>query len=235
MPRLGAAATAAVTAFTAGAEQAKDVAAPRLDLARETAHVGSDRARGAYHVLRGDAVAKPRSGKGKWLIVIGLGAALLAGAAAFRKQRQADDPWATPLDNGSGTWSSAGDSTATTGASLKDKAGSALDDAKDKLGDAADKAKDKAGDLAAKGQSALADAKDRSGELVDDANDKVDDLAADAKQKAEEAKAKAQSDPSDDVTEGETTDAPGDTGADAVTGDAAPRRVGGEFGDEKPN
>ncbi|MEO8827324.1 hypothetical protein, partial [Lapillicoccus sp.] len=99
--------------------------------------------------------------------------------------------------------------------------------------DATDKAKDRADGLAAKGQSALADAKDRSGEQMDDATNKTDDLIADAKAKADEAKAKADAEGENGGgAEGELTEVDGTLGTDAGEGDAAPKRVGGEFGDQ---
>jgi hypothetical protein len=131
-------------------------------------------------VLKGEAVAKKRRGKGRWLIAIGLTAAAVAAVAAFRKQKEADDPWATPLDSRKAGTAGAG--TASDTATLKDKAAEQVGHAKEVVADAASKAKekgaeladaakDKAGDLAAKGQAAIADAKDRSGEALDDATD----------------------------------------------------------------
>ena len=103
LPKVGAAIATAAAALAAGAEQAREAAQPHLEQAaaqaKETAAVGGHRAHDAYAVLKGDAVAKQRGGKGKWLIAIGLTAAAVAAVAAFRKQKQADDPWATPLDS----------------------------------------------------------------------------------------------------------------------------------------
>lgn len=245
LPRLSAAATAAVTAFAAGAEQAKEAAAPRLDQARETAYLGTDRAKDAYHVLKGEAVAKPKGGgRGKWLIGIGLVAAVVAAVAAFRKQQRADDPWATPLNDGTSGAYSGATSTGTTGSagsSLKDRAAEQVEHAKEVIGEAADKAKDKAGDLAAKGQSALADAKDKVADVADDAKDKAAN-ATDAKD------ATAQGDSldgiDDDLTDetvvdvqvdgpadGQVTSVEPTFGSDAVDG-AATRPVAGDFTDD---
>jgi hypothetical protein len=183
LPKVGAALATAAAALAAGAEQARDAAQPHLEQARdaaqphleraaaqakETAAVGGHRAHDAYAVLKGDAVAKQRRGKGRWLIAIGLSAAVVAAVAAFRKQKQADDPWATPLDTRTGAGGLGSDA-----ATLKDKAAEQVGHAKDAVSDAASKAKEKGADLAAKGQSAIADAKDRSGEAVDDATDAV--------------------------------------------------------------
>lgn len=174
LPKVGAAIGAAATALSEGAEQAREAAAPHLEqaraTARESASLGGDRARDALLVLRGEAVAKPvRRGRGKWLIGIGLVAAGLAAVAAFRKQQQANDPWATPdpsatqVANMGGTYGAPGAHEAP-GSSLKDKAAEKMGQAKDAVSDTAAKVKDKASDLAAKGQSAVTDAKDRSGE-----------------------------------------------------------------------
>lgn len=191
LPKVGAAIATAAAALAAGAEQAREAAQPHLEQAaaqaKETAAVGGHRAHDAYAVLKGDAVAKKRGGKGKWLIAIGLTAAGVAAVAAFRKQKQADDPWATPLDSRAAAGGAVGSEPAT----FKDKAAETVGHAKEAVADAAtkakekgselaDAAKDKAGDLASKGQSAIADAKDRSGEAVDDATDVLptDDTSA---------------------------------------------------------
>jgi hypothetical protein len=166
VPKVSAALVTAAAALAAGAEQAREVAGPHLEQAKETAAVGGHRAHGAYSVLRGDAVAKKRGGKGRWLLAVGLTAATVAAVAAFRKQKQAEDPWATPLDS------------RPEGSTLKDKATEQVGHAKEVVVEAASKAKDKATDLAAKGQAAIADAKDRSGEALDPASDEV--AAADA-------------------------------------------------------
>lgn len=223
LPKLAAAVTAAAAAIAAGAEQAREAAAPRVEHARETAVLATDRSKDAYSVLKGDAVAKPRrGGAGKWLIGLGLAAAAVAAVAAFRKQQQADDPWATPLSDGAGN----------PPASLKDKAAGQVEHAKEVVTDAAGKAKDAAGDLAAKGQSALADAKDRSGELADEAEHGVADMA----ERAEKA---AGTD--DETGTGQVTAVDASLGSDAITSDAvedstaeageANRRAGSGDGD----
>ena len=181
LPKVGAAIATASAALAAGADQAREAAQPHLEQAaaqaRETAAVSGHRAHGAYAVLKGDAIAKQRRGKGTWLIAIGLTAAAVAAVAAFRKQKQADDPWATPLDTRTGAGGVGSDA-----ATLKDKAAEQVGHAKDAVADAASKAKekgaeiadaakDKAGDLAAKGQSAIADAKDRSADAVDNSTE----------------------------------------------------------------
>ncbi|MEP7332948.1 MAG: hypothetical protein ABI692_12740, partial [Terracoccus sp.] len=214
--------------FAAGAEQAKESAGPRVEHAQKVAHRGGDRAKDAYSVLKGEAVAKPKGGgRTKWLIGIGLTAAAVAAVAAWRRQQSADDPWATPLNDG--TANRAGGTS--TSSSLKDKASEQVDHAKEAIGDATDKAKDRADGLAAKGQSALADAKDRSGDQMDDATNKTGDLIADAKAKAEDAKDEA----GEGASDGELTEVDGTLGTDAGDGDAAPKRVGGEFGEQQPN
>ncbi|EWT06386.1 hypothetical protein N864_21915 [Intrasporangium chromatireducens Q5-1] len=89
--------SAAITTAAASLSEAKEGAAPYVEHARETAHVGNERARGALKVLKGEATVKERRSKGKWLIGIGLVAAIVAAVAAFRQKQQTQDPWATPL------------------------------------------------------------------------------------------------------------------------------------------
>jgi hypothetical protein len=126
--------------------------------ARETAAVAADRAPDAYAVLKGDAVAK-KSGKGKWILLLG---ALAAGAAvmAWRKSNERPDPWATagsytppkPVGEKVSDLATAAKGKATEvkdaavhkAGDLKDKAGGATDAAKDKASDVTDAAKDKA-------------------------------------------------------------------------------------------
>jgi hypothetical protein len=177
LPKVGAAIGAASAALAAGADEARDrvrdQAEPRVAHARSSASASSERVRDAYRVLSGEAVAKPvkNGGKGKWLILVGLGAAAVAAVAAYRKQ-QADDPWTTPYNDSltrtpsNGSVSSGSGTPVATGSSLKDKAAEKVEQAKEVVGEAAAKAKEKASDLAAKGQSSMADAKDRSGEVT---------------------------------------------------------------------
>jgi hypothetical protein len=118
--------SAAITTAAAGLSEAKGGAAPYVEHARETAHVSNERARDALKVLKGEATIKERRSKGKWLIGIGLVAAIIAAVAAFRQKKQADDPWATPLGDASST------------PSLKDRATekvTGLADAKDHTGE----------------------------------------------------------------------------------------------------
>lgn len=162
LPKLGAVLAAAAASLAEAGEHAKDAAAPRMELAREEAHVYNDRAKDALRVFRGEAIAvAPKRSKAPLLIGVGLAAAAVAAVAAFRKKQQADDPWATPLT----------DSMASTQPSFKAKVEQAREvvadtaqKAKEKGSELAESAKDKASDLAAKGQAAVADAKDRSGE-----------------------------------------------------------------------
>lgn len=153
LPKVGAILASAAATLAHAGDQARGAAGPVVDQAREGAHVGSERARDALLVLRGEAVATPRSSsRNKWLIGLGLSAALLAAVVVFRKQQQHDDPWATPLTD------------PVAHPSLKDRAADKLEHAKEAVSEAAAGAKDKAADLAAKGQAAVADAKDRSSE-----------------------------------------------------------------------
>ena len=66
---------------------------------------------------------------------------------------------------------------------------------------------------------------------MDDATNKADDLIADAKAKADDAK----HDAGQDAADGEVTEVDATIGTDAGDGDAAPKRVGGEFGDQQPS
>jgi hypothetical protein len=228
LPKVGAALATATAAIAAGSHQAMDAAAPHLEQAKEAAFVAGDRGKDAYAVLTGDAVAKRRHSRTKWLIGIGLAAAAVAAVAAFRKQQQkADDTWATPLETSPGA-------TGTSAASsLKDKAAVQVEAAKDAVTDAAakakekgaelaDAAKDKAGDLAAKGQSAIADAKDHSGEALDevkdaaaDAKDTAVDTATDVKDSAVDAATEVK-----DEVDGQVTAVDATPDSDAITSDA---------------
>jgi hypothetical protein len=174
-----------------------DAAAPHLEQAKEAAFVAGDRGKDAYAVLTGDAVAKRRHSRTKWLIGIGLAAAAVAAVAAFRKQQQkADDPWATPLETSPGA-------TGTSAASsLKDKAAVQVE--------------------AAKGQSAIADAKDHSGEALDevkdaaaDAKDTAVDTATDVKDSAVDAATEVK-----DEVDGQVTAVDATPDSDAITSDA---------------
>ncbi|HYQ33201.1 MAG TPA: hypothetical protein VEQ83_08295, partial [Lapillicoccus sp.] len=143
LPKVGAAIATAAAALAAGAEQAREAAQPHLEQAavqaKETAAVGGQRAHGAYYVLKGDAIAKKRRSRGRWLIAVGLTAATVAAVAAFRKQKQADDPWATPLDSraGAGAGGSTTSALASDAATLKDKAAEQVGHAKVAVTDAA--------------------------------------------------------------------------------------------------
>ena len=53
LPRVGAAMTAAATAFAAGAEQAKESAGPRVEQAQKVAHLSGDRAKGRLQRAQG--------------------------------------------------------------------------------------------------------------------------------------------------------------------------------------
>jgi hypothetical protein len=124
--------------------------------ARETAAVAAERAPDAYAVLKGDAVAK-KSGKGRWVLLLG---ALAAGAAvmAWRKSNERPDPWATagsytppkPVsEKVSGLAAAAKEKATGVKAAAVDKAG----ELKHKTGDATDAAKDKSLDA----ESAVSD------------------------------------------------------------------------------
>ena len=83
-------------------------------------------------MLKGDSVAKPKGGsKTKWLIGIGLAAAAVAAVAAWRKQQSADDPWATPLNDGTANRVGATSSSS----SLKNKASDQVEQAKGAIGE----------------------------------------------------------------------------------------------------
>jgi hypothetical protein len=153
LPKLGAVLAAAAASLAEASEHAKESAGPRVEQAREEAHVYNDRARDALRVFRGEAIAvQPKRSKAPLLIGIGLAAAAVAAVAAYRQKQQAEDPWATPLTD------------ASTQPTFKEKAAEKVEQAKEVVSDTAAKAKDKASDLAAKGQAAVADARDRSGE-----------------------------------------------------------------------
>lgn len=170
LPKVGAVLAAAAASLSEAGEHAKDAAAPRVEHAREEAHVYNDRAKDALRVFRGEAVAvEPKGSKAPWLIGIGLAAAIVAALAAFRKKQQADDPWATPL-------------TDTTQPSFKDKAAEKVEQAKEVVSDTAAKAKEMGSELAAKGQAAVADAKDRSGEDTTTLESAFDDEGLEAGQ-----------------------------------------------------
>lgn len=152
LPKLGAVLAAAAASLAEAGEHAKEAAGPRMELAREEAHVYNDRAKDALRVFRGDAIAvEPKRSKAPLLIGVGLAAAAVAAVAAFRKKQQADDPWATPL-------------TDSMQPSFREKAAEKVEQAKEVVADTAQKAKEMGSELAAKGQAAVADAKDRSGE-----------------------------------------------------------------------
>lgn len=168
LPKVGAALGVASAAVAQSANEAKDLMRdyePQVQHARASAgdfaRVSSDRLRDAYHVLSGEAVAKPvKRGRKKWLIFIGLGAASVAAVAAYRRQQAtSNDPWATPAAGTMG--GTTGTTDFDTSGSLKDKAAEKVVHAKEAVTDAAAKAKDKATDLAAKGQTAMAERKDR--------------------------------------------------------------------------
>jgi hypothetical protein len=160
VPKMTAALNTAAVGLTEASEQAKVGAAPYVEQAKEGAHIGNERARDALKVLKGEARVVPRkSSKRWWLLGLGVVAAAIAAWAAFRPNRPADDPWATPLTDAAPT------------PSLADR----VEHAKGAVGDAAHRARDKASHLADRGQSAVADAKDRTGELADPDLDTLDD------------------------------------------------------------
>lgn len=216
LPRVGAAVANAASAVAAGAEQVKDAAAPHVEQAAKSAHLSGDRAKGAYSVLKGDSVAKPQGGKLKWLLGIGLIAATVAAVSAWRRQQQADDPWATPLNDGRNT---AFGGPSGSPSPLADTASEKLDQAQDTMGG-----------LGGMGDSDVTGAPDRAGEKMDDATNNTEDLINDAKAKAEQSRAN-----SSDAENGQVTSMPAKPGTDAGEGDAAPRRVGGEFENEEPS
>ncbi|HET7397034.1 MAG TPA: hypothetical protein VFJ94_00820 [Intrasporangium sp.] len=205
-PKVGAALASAAASLAHAGEHARVAAAPALEQALETAHVGNARARDALLVLRGEAVAKPvrrGGGRAKWLLGIGLLAALVAAFAAFRqKQQRADDPWATPLTDGAAQ------------PSFKDKAVGTVSHAKEAVTEAASKAAEKGAGLAetakeaavgiaARGQAAVTEAKDRSaeGETAPDTQSSLDAALA-----------------SPALDTGEVTAVEGMPGSDAVDG-----------------
>lgn len=164
LPRLGAVLAAAAASLAEASEHARDAAAPRVEQAREEAHLYNDRAKDALRVFRGEAVAvEPRGSKAPWLIGIGLAAAAVAAVAAFRQKQRADDPWATPLTD------------ATVRPTFTEKAAVKVEQAKEAVSELAETAKDRASDLAAKGQAAVADAKDRSAEDATTLDSALDD------------------------------------------------------------
>jgi hypothetical protein len=152
--------------------------------AKETAAEAADRAPDAYAVLKGDAVAK-KSGKGKWILLLG---ALAAGAAvmAWRKSNERPDPWATagsytppkPVSEKVSDFAGAAKDKATEvkdaavekAAEIKDKAGDAKDAAKDKVGDAED-AVDEAGDTSVPALSGTSEGADLSTPNLDSGSD----------------------------------------------------------------
>ena len=113
LPKVGAVLGAAATAVAERAEHAREAAVPQVeqveravlqarDSARESASV--ERARDAYRVLRGEAMAVPikKRHRLRWLIGLGLIAAGAAAFAAFRRQQQgleASDPWREPYQS----------------------------------------------------------------------------------------------------------------------------------------
>ena len=115
--------------------------------ARANAADVADRSGGAYAVLKGEAVAKPRR-KGKMLLTLGiLAAAAAAAAVVFKKSAPREDPWATPLEDpytapGAGresTTTAARDKVASLSETAKEKASSVAGAAKEKAADAKDK------------------------------------------------------------------------------------------------
>jgi hypothetical protein len=164
VPKMTAAMNTAAVGLAEAGEHAKEGAAPYVEQAKGSAHIGNERARYALKVLKGEATIVPRkrSHKGRWLLGLGLVAAALAAWAAFRPSRRADDPWATPLTD------------AAPAPSLAERVGHA----KDAVGEAAHRARDKASELADRGQAAVADARDRTGELADPDLDAENDLEA---------------------------------------------------------
>lgn len=139
--------------------------------AKGAASEAAERAPDAYHVLKGDAIAKPQKRGGKGLLILGL---VAAGAAAFawKKSTEKKDPWATAgayTPPAGGRDSSVGGHASASGASVGDK-----------VTDLATAAKEKA---AAAGSAV----KDKAADVKDAASDKADELAAEAR--AEEARA----------------------------------------------
>ncbi|MFW5470290.1 hypothetical protein ACOCJ4_09615 [Knoellia sp. CPCC 206435] len=146
---------------------------------KAAASEAADRAPDAYHVLKGDAVAKPaKRGGGKGLVLLGL---LAAGAAAlaWKKSTEKKDPWATAgayNAPGSGRDSSLGGTHASTNgssvgdkvtdlaAAAKEKAAAAGAAVKDKAVEVKDKASDKAAESKDSGSGSAGDASEFGGE-----------------------------------------------------------------------
>ena len=133
---------------------------------KAAASEAADRAPDAYHVLKGDAVAKPaKRGGGKGLVLLGL---LAAGAAAlaWKKSTEKKDPWATAgayNAPGSGRDSSVGGTHANTnGSSVGDKVTDLAAAAKEKAAAAGAAVKEKAVEVKDKATEKAADAKDSS-------------------------------------------------------------------------
>ncbi|KRE42821.1 hypothetical protein [Knoellia sp. Soil729] len=136
--------------------------------AKGAAVEAADRAPDAYHVLKGDAVAKQTGGgKTKGLLLL----LLAAGAAAFawKKSTEKKDPWATA---GAYTPPGAGRDSSVGGHSAK---GSSVGD---KVTDLAAAAKEKAAAAGAAVKDKASDAKDKAAEAKDNAADKADDTNA---------------------------------------------------------
>lgn len=143
---------------------------------KAAASEAADRAPDAYHVLKGDAVAKPaKRGGGKGLVLLGL---LAAGAAAlaWKKSTEKKDPWATAgayTAPGAGRDSSVGGTHASTnGASVGDKVTDLAAAAKEKAAAAGSAVKEKASEVKDKATDKASDAKDA-------ASDKADGFTAD--------------------------------------------------------
>lgn len=205
LPKVGAAIGVASAALAQGADEAKErmreSADPRVQHARDTAKVSTDRVRDAYRVLSGEAVATPaKRGRRTWLIAIGLGAAAVAAVAAYRKQ-QADDPWATPSTGSLGAASGYGENV-----SLKDKAAEKVGTAKEAVTEAVTEVAAKAKEKVA----TMTDAKDRSDDLVSDAEMEEASMLTDAELDEDLGTV-----PTDD---GEVTAVDSTLGSDAIDG-----------------
>src|SRR5689334_8150197 len=171
----------AIAAVAAASAAAKSTA---TEVAGETA----DRSGGAFAVLKGDAVAKKSGRKGKFLIGLGVLAALGAAFAAFRKSAPREDPWATPLDDpytapSSGRASTTGEKVSHLADVAKDKAAGAAEVVKDKASDAKDKAASVAADAKDKATSQGKHAAGAAADATADAADAVADQAEDTKDK----------------------------------------------------
>jgi ElaB/YqjD/DUF883 family membrane-anchored ribosome-binding protein len=143
--------------------------------ARANAALVADRSEGAYAVLKGEAVARPRR-KGKILLTLGiLAAAAAAAAMVFKKSAPREDPWATPLEDPYTAPTSGRDSTA----AARDKVASLADTAKEKASQAAEAAKEKASDAKDKAAGAAASAKDKVSSKSDEAGEKAADTVDD--------------------------------------------------------